>query len=52
MIFDSLEYIETYRNIHPRIYEGLKLRESDFSQMEDGRYQVDEDNLFFMLHTY
>ncbi len=52
MIFDSLEYIETYRNIHPRIYEGLKLLHCDFSKMADGRYQVDEDNLFFMLQTY
>ena len=52
MIFDSLAHIETYRQIHPRIYQGLKLLESDFSGMADGRYAVEGDDLFYMLQSY
>ena len=52
MILDSLEHMETYRHIHPRIYQGLKLLESDFSAMEDGRYPVEGEDLFYMLQTY
>lgn len=35
-----MEHIETYWRIHPRIYQDLKLLESDFSNTEDGRYSV------------
>lgn len=52
MIFDSLEHIETYRNMDPRIYQGLKLLKSDFSSMKDGKYSVEGDDLFFMIQTY
>lgn len=52
MIFDTLAHIETYRHVHPRIYQGLKLLESDFSGMADGKYPVEGDDLFFMLQTY
>lgn len=52
MIFDSLAHIETYRHIHPRIYRGLKLLESDFSGVADGRYTLEGDDLFYMLQSY
>lgn len=52
MIFDTLNHIETYRHIHPRIYQGLKLLESNFSDMADGRYSVEGDDLFYMIQSY
>ena len=52
MIFDSLPHIETYRQIDERIYRGLKLLEQDFSGLEDGRYEVDGDKLYFMIQSY
>lgn len=53
MIYDSLTHIEAYQGIHPGVYKGLKLlAETDFSQMEDKRYEVDGEDLFFFLQTY
>ena len=52
MIFDSVAHIECYKDIHPEIYRGLKLLITDFSGMEDGRYSVDGDKLFYMLQSY
>ncbi len=52
MVFDTLENLETYRNIHPRIYKGLDILRSDLSAMEDGRYPVEGEDLFFTLQTY
>ncbi len=53
MIYDSLAHIESYQGIHPGVYKGLKLlAETDFSQMEDKRYEVDGDDLFFFLQSY
>ena len=52
MIYDSLAHIEAYQGIHPGVYKGLKLlAETDFSQMEDKRYEVDGDDLFFFLQS-
>lgn len=52
MIFDSIAHIDSYKGIDERIFRGLKLLEQDFSGMADGRYEVDGDELFFMLQSY
>ena len=53
MIYDSLAHIEFYKGIHPGVYKGLKLlAETDFSQLEDKRHEVDGDDLFFLLQSY
>lgn len=53
MIFDSIQHMEAYKGIHPGVYEGLKLlRDTDFSKLEDARYEVDGDRLFFFIQTY
>ena len=53
MIYDSLAHIDVYQNAHPGVYKGLKLlAETDFSQLEDKRYEVDGDDLFFFLQSY
>lgn len=53
MIYDSVKHIENYRGIHPGVYRGLELlRDTDFSQLQDERYEVDGDKLFFFLQSY
>ncbi len=53
MIYDSLKHLESYKGIHPGILRGLELiRNTDFSNMEDGRHEIDGDNLFIMLQSY
>ena len=53
MIYDSLKHLEAYKGIHPGIYRGLELlRDTDFSQQEDGRHEVDGDDLFYLLQSY
>ena len=53
MLYDSLKHIEFSKGIHPGVYRALEiLRDTDFSQLEDKRYEVDGDNLFFFLQSY
>lgn len=53
MILDTLEHIETYQALSPRLYKGLQLlRDYDFSTLEDGKHTVDGDDLFFLLQSY
>ena len=53
MLYDSLKHIEFYKGTHPGVYRALEiLRDTDFSQLEDKRYEVDGDNLFFFLQSY
>lgn len=53
MIFDTLDHIETYKGIHPGVFKGLTiLLDTDFSVLEDTRYYVDGEDLFFFLTTY
>ena len=53
MIYDSLKHLEAYKGIHPGIYRGLELlRDTDFSQQEDGRYEVEGSELFYLLQSY
>ena len=53
MIYDSLKHLEAYKGIHPGIYRGLELlRDTDFSQLDDGRHEVAGDDLFYLLQSY
>ncbi len=53
MIFDTISNIDTYKGIHSRVFKGLTiLRDTDFSALEDKRYDVDGDDLFFTISTY
>ncbi len=52
MIFDTLENIKNYEGLG-RVYTALEfLSKTDFSQMELGRYELDGDNIFYMVQTY
>ncbi len=53
MIFDHINHIDCYKGIHPRIFRGLQLLQTvDFSTMELGRYEVEGDDLFYMVQAY
>lgn len=53
MIYDSLTHIDVYKDAHPGVYKGLKLlAETDFSKLEDKRYEIEGEDLFFFLQSY
>lgn len=53
MICDKLDHLETYTAISERLAKGLRLlKETDFSSMEPGRYEVDGNELYFMVQSY
>ena len=53
MIYDTLKHLEAYRGIHPGVMRGLELlRDTDFSQWEPGRYEVDGERLFVLVQSY
>jgi YhcH/YjgK/YiaL family protein len=53
MIYDKISNIEAYRGIHPGVFKGLEiLRDTDFSVLEDTRYYIDGEDLFFFLTSY
>lgn len=52
MIFDTLENVDNYKGLG-RVYDALKfLSETDFSKIELGRYELDGDNIFYMVQSY
>jgi YhcH/YjgK/YiaL family protein len=53
MVFDSIENYKLYTNLSPRIASALKIAaETDFNKLEDGKYPVDGNNLFYMVQRY
>ncbi|MBQ8766509.1 MAG: YhcH/YjgK/YiaL family protein [Clostridia bacterium] len=52
MIFDTLDNIKNYEGTG-RVYTALKfLSETDFTKMELGRYELDGDNIYYMIQRY
>lgn len=52
MIFDTLENIKNYEGLG-RVYTALEfLSKTDFKAMELGRYELDGDNIFYMVQEY
>ncbi len=52
MIFDTLDNVKNYEGLG-RIFTALKfLSETDFSTMELGRYELDSDDIFYMVQEY
>ena len=53
MIYDKIDNLETYAGISERLMKGLRLlKETDFSALEPGRYEVDGNELYFMVQSY
>ncbi len=51
MIFDSLKHIENYKGLGD-VYTALKfLAETDFTNMEIGKYELNE-NIYYMVQEY
>ena len=52
MIFDTLKNIDNYKGLG-RVYTALEfLANTDFNTMELGRYELDGDNIFYMVQSY
>lgn len=52
MIFDTLNNIENYKGLG-RVYTALRfLAETDFSSYELGRYELEGDDIYFMVQSY
>ncbi len=53
MIIDNIKNISLYKGLGNRIAFALKyLKESDFTKMEDGRYEVEGENIFALVSRY
>src|SRR5690348_12709817 len=53
MIFDRIENANLYQNLSPRIAAALKaLRDTDLASRKPGKYELDGENLFAMVHHY
>ena len=52
MIFDTLNNVENYKGLG-RVYTALKfLSETDFNKIDLGRYELDGDNIYYMVQSY
>ena len=52
MIYDTLDNIKNYESLG-NIYDVLKfLAAEDFSSKEVGRYDIDGDNIYYMVQSY
>ena len=52
MIFDTLDNIKNYEGLG-RVYTALQfLAETDFSKVELGRYELQGDDIFYMVQQY
>ena len=50
MIHDSLERLALYRGLHPILDKAIAYcLERDFSQQEAGKYQLDGDQVFYLI---
>jgi YhcH/YjgK/YiaL family protein len=53
MIYDSLKNLDNYQGLDPRIIRALALiRDTDFSNMPDGTYEVEGFDFRYMLQSY
>ncbi|MFA6186257.1 MAG: YhcH/YjgK/YiaL family protein [Phycisphaerae bacterium] len=53
MVFDSIKNCKLYTNLSPRIASALKIAaETNFDRIEDGKYPVDDTNLYYLVIRY
>lgn len=53
MIYDTIDHLYRYQELHPNICRGLQfLAETDFSKLSSGRYEIDGDNVFAIIQNY
>ena len=52
MIFDTIDNIKNYKGLG-RVYQALEfLAKTDFNNVELGRYELDGDNIYYMVQNY
>jgi len=53
MIVDKIENAHLYATLSERIAKGLELiKDPALAQKEDGKYEVDGDNIFYLIQRY
>lgn len=53
MIVDQIENKDLYSNLNPNIKKALDyLAETDFSETEAGKYEIDGENIFALVSEY
>ena len=53
MITDNIKKSKRYKNISRGIEKGLNfLKNTDFSKYEEGKYEIQGDEIFFMVQKY
>ena len=53
MIIDKIENAELYKCLSDGIAKGLALlKDASIAEQENGKYEVDGDNLFYMIQRY
>jgi len=53
MVIDRLKNAALYFGMHPRMADAFRyLKETDFSKIEPGRYEIDGANLFVLIQNY
>jgi len=53
MIVDKIENAELYKGLSDGIAKGLELiKDASVAAQENGKYEVDGDNLFYMIQRY
>lgn len=52
MLFDRIENIENYKGLG-RVYTALEfLSKTDFTKIPVGKYELDGDNIYYMVQSY
>ena len=53
MIVDKITNADLYTNISDRLAKALEfLKDTDFAKKQPGRYEIDGDNIFYMVQKY
>ena len=53
MIYDTLDHRKQYQNLHPGVAAALDfLADTDWAELDDGRYEVDGEKVFVNVMRY
>lgn len=53
MIYDTLHHRKQYQNLHPGVAAALDfLADTDWAELDDGRYEVDGEKVFVNVMRY
>lgn len=53
MIFENIKHASTYYSLNERITKALQyLAQTDFTNLEPGKYEIDGENIYALVQTY